>query len=124
MNSTPAPPTCIQTPYVIYLLKTIKAIQNRAKDPDLADAQFAVVYDTLSREFNDFFEQHGRMFAKILRGEGSSTIAAIMFYKDQICRGLMTEAELSDKLATHFIPENLKKEADEKIKEMQASGEI
>lgn len=114
---TDIPPE-IESPYVINILRTIRAIQTRMKDPDLINAEYSVVYGTLGIEFSNFFDTQATIFSKIIRGESFPTIAATLFYKDKISRGLMTESELSEKLATKYLPDNLKKEADEKIKQM------
>lgn len=114
-------PSNIESPLVIYILKTIKAMQTRMKEPDLINRQYAFVYDTLSKEFNNFFEKEPAIFTRVIRGESMATIASILYYKDKESRGLINQDQISDQLATRFIPEHLKKEADERIKEMKAS---
>lgn len=124
ISSIPAIPSGIKSQYGIYIVRTIKAMQRRMKESDLVDKEYAVVYDTLSNEFNTFFEAYPAIFTKIIRGESLNTIAATLYYKDKIARGLMTENQLSEQLANKFLPPDLKKEADSRIKEMQESGKF
>lgn len=109
----------ITTPSVLFIMKTIKQIQKRMKDPDIARLEYIIMYDTLGKEFNEFFENYTGIFIKVIRGENLSTVASALYYKDKIERGLMTQDQLSDMLATKYLPANLKAEADAKIREMK-----
>lgn len=109
----------ITTPSVLYIMKTIKEIQKRMKDPDLVKSEYIVVYTKLEEEFSEFADNHTRIFTKVVRGENLNTIASALYYKDKISRGLMTEEQLSDMLATKYLPSHLKEDADAKIKELK-----
>lgn len=112
----------ITTPDVIKIMKTIKAIQKRMKDPDIRDLEYIYVYDKLGKEFNDFFEKNITIFTKVIRGENLDIVASALFYKDKVEKGIITETQLSELLAEKFLPAHLKKESDLKIKEMKDSG--
>jgi hypothetical protein len=114
----------ITTPSVIQIMKTIKAIQNRMKDPDVAGLEYIRVYDKLGKEFDAFFDKHTTIFTKVIRGENLNTIASVLYYKDKVQRGLITETQLSDLLAKKYLPSHLKAESDAKLKEMKDCGEI
>lgn len=114
----------ITTPSVLYIMKTIKAIQKRMKDPDLVNLDYIKVYTQLVKEFSEFADKYTRIFTKVVRGENLDTVASVLYYKDKIARGLMTEEQLSDLLATKYLPNHLKQEADAKIKQMKEKGEI
>lgn len=109
----------ITTPSVLYIMKTIKAIQKRMKDPDIAGLGYTEVYDKMGKEFSDFANRYISIFTKVIRGENLNTIASILYYKDKIAKGLMTEEQLSDMLATKYLPKHLKEESDAKIKMMK-----
>lgn len=114
----------ITTPSVLYIMKTIKAIQQRMKDPDMCNLSYIRAYDKLSTEFDDFSSKYGSIFIKVMRGENLNTIASVLYYKDKVSKGLMSENELSDMLATKYLPSHLKQEADTKIQEMKKNGEL
>ncbi|XWV26244.1 hypothetical protein QJ857_gp0832 [Tupanvirus soda lake] len=114
----------ITTPSVIYIMKTIKSIQKRMKDPDVVNLEYIRVYDKLGKEFPEFFDKYTAIFTKVIRGENLNTVASVLYYKDKVERGLMTEQQLSDMLAKKFLPSHLKEESDAKIKEMKDKGEI
>jgi len=109
---------------VINIMKTIKQIQKRMKDPDVSKLEYIRVYDQLGREFDDFFTRYTNIFISVIRGEDLTTLASVLYYKDQVLRGLVTEEELSDKLAKKYLPTHLKAESDARIKEMKARGEL
>lgn len=109
----------ITTPSVLYIMKTIKEIQKRMKDPDLVKSEYIEVYTKLGEEFSEFADNHTRIFTKVVRGENLNTIASALYYKDKISKGLMSEEQLSDMLATKYLPNHLKEEADTKIKELK-----
>lgn len=112
----------IKTPSVLNLLETIKKIQKRMKDPDIANLEYIHVYDKLGKEFDDFFNQYTSIFVKVIKGEDLKIIASVLYYKDQVLRGLVTEEVLSDKLATMYLPPELKKDADLKMKELKINN--
>ena len=122
-NVTDAEMKEITTSSVLYIMKTIKQIQKRMKDPDIARLEYIRVYDTLGKEFDEFFEKYTGIFIKVIRGENLSTVASALYYKDKVERGLITQDELSDMLATKYLPADLKAEADAKIKEMKEKEE-
>ena len=111
----------ISTPSVIYIMKSIKTIQKRMKDPDMAGLEYVRVYDTLAREFAEFSDKYTFIFTKVVRGENLNTLASILFYKDQVERGLITEEQLSELLAKKYLPAHLKEESDNRIREMKLS---
>ena len=114
----------ITTPSVIYIMKTIKQIQKRMKDPDVANLEYILVYDKLSKEFEQFFDRYTGIYIKVIRGENLTTVASALYYKDKVDRGLMNQDELSDMLAKKYLPAELKAESDARIKEMKEKGEI
>lgn len=114
----------ITSPEIINIMKTIKQIQTRMKESDVKDLEFIRIYDKLSSEFNTFFEAHTKIFIKIIKGENLTTLASVLFYKDKVLRGLITEENLSNMLAEKYLPSNLKADSDAKLKEMKANGEI
>lgn len=107
------------TPDIINILKTIKLIQKRMKDPDVVDLEYIKVYDKLGKEFTLFFDTYTHIFTKVIRGESLNTLAAGLYYQDKMLRGLMTEEEIADLLAKKYLPSNLKQESDMKLKEMK-----
>ncbi|AGF85309.1 hypothetical protein QJ854_gp473 [Moumouvirus goulette] len=114
----------ITDPRVIEIMKTIKLIQKRMKDPDLINLEYIMVYDILGKEFLYFSDRYTEIFTKVIRGEKMDIIASILHYMDKIYKGNMTESELSEMLANKFLPANLKADADAKIKEMKNSNLI
>lgn len=114
----------IKTPYIIEMIKTIKQIQKRMSDPDLVDLEYPRVYDTLSREFDNFFNDYTSIFIKVTRGEDLSILASNFYYKDRVERGLVSEAKIADLLAGKYLKGDLKKESDARLKEMKKNGEI
>ncbi len=114
----------ITTPWVIDMMLTIKAIQKRMKDPDVAGLEYIRVYDKLGKEFQQFFDENTKIFTKVIRGESFNTIGPILYYKDQIARGLLSESELSNRLADKFLTKEQKAESDAKIKEMKETGKL
>ena len=112
----------IKTPNVIYVMKTIKAIQTRMKDPDVVDLPYIRVYDKLGKEFSEFFDSHTKIFTTVIRGENLNTITAVLYYKDKVARGLMTEEQLMEILMNKFLPPDLREEAKGNIKKMRADG--
>ncbi|AEX61659.1 hypothetical protein [Acanthamoeba polyphaga mimivirus] len=112
----------ITDPKALEILSTIKKIQQRMKDPDVISLEYIRIYDKLGREFEEFSDQYTDIFTKIIRGEKLDIIASVIYYMDKIYKGNMTEEELSDMLATRFLPAHLKADADAKMKEMKNSN--
>lgn len=106
----------ITSPEIIYILKCIKAIQKRLHDDDVKHLDYITVYDKLSKEFDDFFLRYTKVYVSVLKNENMKTLVSCLYYRDKVLRGLMSEQQLSDFLATKYIPENLKQEADAKMK--------
>lgn len=115
---------CISSPNLINILRTIKAIQKRMKDPEIKNLEFIQMYDKLGKEFEDFFNKHTKIFTMVIKGENLRILASVLYYKDKIEKGLMTEQQLSEMLAEKYLPSHLKAEADARIKEMRIKGEI
>jgi len=119
--------TCLKkysAPTTLYIIKTIKEIQKRMKDPDIVNLEYIRVYDTLGSEFIEFFETYTKIFTIVIKGEDLKPLAEILYYTNKVYIGEITEAELSEKLSTKFLPANLKKESDAKILEMRRDGKI
>ena len=114
----------ITSPNVVYIMRTIKAIQKRMKDPDIVNLEYIRVYDTLGKEFLDFFDNNTAIFTKVIRGENLNTIASVLYYKDKVDRGLITEEQVSNMLMKKFLPTQLREEAEAKMKEMKERGEM
>jgi len=109
----------IKHPDILEMITIIKKIQNRMKDPDIKDLEYIQVYHILSKEFDDFFNKNTGIFVKIIKGENLKILASVLYYKDKVLRGLLSESELADKLATMYLPADLKKESDLKIKNLK-----
>jgi hypothetical protein len=107
-----------KSPELNDMIKTIKAIQKRMKDDDVKKLAYINVYDKLGKEFDDFFNRYTSIFIKVIKGEDMKTLAAILYYKDQINQGKLTEKELADRLATKYMPEDVKKKSDMNLKKM------
>lgn len=97
----------IESPEVIYILKCIKLIQGRLNDDDIKGLDYITVYDRLSKEFDNFFTTYTKIYVSVLKNEDMNTIVSCLYYKDKVLRGLMTEKDLSDFLASKYIPKNL-----------------
>ena len=113
----------ITTPEIKLIMITIKQIQQRMKEPDIRNLEYIRVYDQLSKEFTTFFDRYTGIFVRVIKGENLQILASVLYYKDQVARGLISEEELSDKLATKYLPQHLKAESDAKIKEMKKNGD-
>lgn len=109
----------LTSPSIIHIIGTIKAIQKRMKDDDIAHLEYMRAYDLLSQEFNDFFDKHTAIFTKVIRGEDLRTIGTVLYYRDKVDKGLITESQVSNLLAEKYLPPNLKAESDAKLKEMR-----
>jgi hypothetical protein len=118
-NPSPEEMTQIKSPYVLAIIKIIKQIQARMKDPDLKDLEYSRLYDTLSKEFDEFFNKFTNIFIKVTRGESLDIIAANLYYLDQVVQGKISEAQVADMLATQYLPAHLKADSDAKLKEMK-----
>ena len=108
----------IESPQMKLVILTIKKIQQRLKDPDVKNLEFSTVYEKLSHEFNDFFEKYTSIYVKVIRGEDLATLSSIIYYKDKVLSGKMSESDVSNMLAKKYLPENLKNESDKRISEM------
>ena len=113
----------IVSPDLIYIMTTIKQIQRRMKEPEIAGLEYIQVYDQLGREFDHFFNRYTGIFISVIKGEDLSTLAAVLYYKDQVRQGKLTEAEIADKLATKYMPADMKAKSDVKLKEMKNEKE-
>lgn len=108
----------ITSPKILYIMKTIKAIQKRMKDYDNLGLQYIELYDKLGKEFIQFFDDYTTIFTKVIRGEKLNLIASVLYYKDKVDKGLITEAQLGDMLSKKYMPAHLKEESDKLIKQM------
>ena len=102
----------IKSPKVLEIMKTIRAIQTRMKQPDIVNAEFITVYKVITEEFEQFSNRYVSIFNKVIRGENLTTVASVLYYWDQFLRGLITEEELSEMLATKYLPPELKAQSD------------
>ena len=114
----------ITSPKILCIMKTIKSIQNRMKDVDNANLQYIEIYDKLGKEFSDFADSYTTIFTKVIRGENLNLIASVLYYRDKMEQGLITEAELGDMLSKKYMPANLKTESDKIIGQMREDGQI
>jgi len=114
----------IESPYVLKIIQIIKQIQKRMKDPDIRDLEFSRTYDTLSKEFDEFFNKFTTIFIKVVRGESLDILAANLYYLDKVARGQMEESAVADMLAKKYLPAHLKSESDAKLKEMKENGPV
>lgn len=72
----------LQNPYVIYLMEIIKSIQNLIHTTDLADKSYQTVYNTLSKKFNDFFENYPIICEKVIRNENLDAVYSVLYYQE------------------------------------------
>jgi hypothetical protein len=114
----------ITTPEVRHILTTIKQIQKRMRDPDVAPLEYIRVYDKLGKEFDDFFTRYTGIFVKVVKGDDLSVLASALYYKDQVARGLVQESELADLLAKKYFSPSQKEESDRRLQEMREKKEI
>lgn len=112
----------IKSPEIIDIMRTIKLIQKRMKDPDMVNQEYIRVYDKLGKEFDSFFTRYTGIFVKVIRGENLNTLASVLYYRDQQLRGFITEQELSEKLAQKYLTPDQKAASDASIKDMIAKG--
>ena len=124
LNPTNEQLLSVKSPEVIYILQTIKKIQQRMKDPEILQMEFIRRYDKLSYEFNEFFERYTGIFARVVKGENLDVLASVLYQRDQVLRGIITEEELSNKLAEKYLTKEQKADADQKLKEMKAEKKI
>lgn len=124
LNPTNEQLLSVKSPEVIYILQTIKKIQQRMKDPEILQMEFIRRYDKLSYEFNEFFERYTGIFARVVKGENLDVLASVLYQRDQVLRGIITEEELSNKLAEKYLTKEQKADADQKLKEMRAEKKI
>lgn len=108
----------IGSPNLIYIMKTIKQIQKRLKDPEIASMEYIRIYDQLGREFDHFFNRYTGIFIKVINGEDLSILAAVLYYRDQVNQGKISEKELADKLANKYMTSEMKADSDRKLMEM------
>lgn len=118
--------TDIKSPEIIYVMKTIKAIQSRMKDPDMINLPYIRVYDTLGKEFSYFADtdKYIKIFSLVIRGEKMKTIAEILYFRDQVLQGRITEAEVSKMLEKRFLTKEQREAASVGLKKLQDSGQI
>lgn len=108
----------IESPQMKVVVTTIKEIQKRLKDSDIKNLEFSRAYDILSNEFNDFFLKYTSIFIKVIRGEDLATVAAVIFYKDKVLSGKLSETDVMNMTMAKFLPENLQADAKKKMAEM------
>jgi len=116
---TPEQLSSITSPEVLYILKTIKQMQHRMKDPEIIELEFIRIYDKLSYEFDDFFTRYTGIFARVVKGEKLDLLASVLYQKDQVDKGLITEKELADKLAEKYLSKDQKLDSDKRLKVME-----
>ena len=93
----------IKDPSIIGILKTIKQIQARMKQPDLVSAQYAVVYQTLLEDFPDLSDS---ILRSVISGDKNGLLASILYHKSKELEGSLSETELSKMLAKKYkLPE-------------------
>ena len=109
---------------IINIMKTIKIIQTRMKDPDMMQLSYIRVYDALGKEFSHFSDKYTKIFTMVIRGENLNTITTVLYYRDKVIRGLMTEEQLMELLKKKFLTEEQQKAADIAINKMREDGQI
>lgn len=114
----------IHSPEIIHIMKTIKAIQRRMKDPDISKLPYIHAYDTLAKEFSYFSDRYTQIFTMVVRGSNLNTLTAALYYKDKVMRGLMTEEQLSTMLKEKYLTPEQIATAEENLKKMRAEGKI
>lgn len=106
----------IKSPEIRNVIRTIKSIQTRLKEEDVKHLSYIETYDKLSYEFNDFFENHTRIFITVIKGEDLSSLVSSLYYKDKVINGELTEKYVADELAEKFIPKELRQQSDNQSK--------
>jgi predicted unusual protein kinase regulating ubiquinone biosynthesis (AarF/ABC1/UbiB family) len=120
----------ILTPSIRHLFDTVRAIRKRLLDPKLSSLSFPEIYQKLSDEFPSFSSEQPRMFVRLVETTKPETtpeerqkifdrITSILYYRDKVMRGLMTEEEVADIVAGKFLTPELKAESDRRLKEMR-----
>lgn len=99
----------IKSALVTGIILSIKQIQKRLKDPDVACLSYYEALEKMTSEFTQFATDHGSIFTKVVGCEDLSTIASILYYKDKVDSGAMTESEVSSLVNKKYIPEKLLK---------------
>ncbi|AKI80118.1 hypothetical protein QJ850_gp581 [Acanthamoeba polyphaga mimivirus] len=94
------------------------------KDPEIASLEYIRMYDVLGKEFYHFSERYTKIFTDVLQKKNLNTVVSVLYYKDKVERGELTEEQLQNMLAEKYLPKHLKEEADSRIKEMKERGEI
>lgn len=112
----------IKSPEIIYVIKTIKAIQTRMKEPDMVNESYVHVYDKLGKEFSHFSDSYMEIFKKVIRGESLGVTAASLFYKDRVMQGLMEESTLSEILQKKYMTAEQQKISSEGLKKMKETN--
>lgn len=109
----------VTSPKILYIMKTIKSIQSRMKEPNNANLQYIEMYDKLGKEFSHFFDTYTTIFTKVIRGENLNLLASVLYYNDKVERGLITEAQLSDMLSKRYMPAHLQAESNKIVNQMR-----
>jgi hypothetical protein len=124
MDKLPKPDLkSITSTRVLAIIDTIKRMQNRMKSRDLINEDFAIIYSTLSDEFPLFFDNNPEIFKLIVskNKQNLQILTQILYCRDRVDNGFMTEGELSETLSNIYLPKNLKEESDKKIREIRAA---
>lgn len=102
----------IVSPNLINIMKTIKLIQKRMRDPDIVVLPYIGIYDTLGKEFEYFSEKYSKIFTMVIRKEDLNTLISVLYYKDKVLRGLMTEEQLMELLKKKYLTPEQQRQAD------------
>lgn len=92
----------------LYIIITVKEMQKRMLDQDLVNEEFAVNYDRLSREFNDFFEKYPNIFSLVVKCKDPYVLAQIVYFYSKCMKGEKSEEEIANMVFSKLHKPNQK----------------
>lgn len=96
----------IKDPSIIKVLWSIKKVQERMKKPDLVNASFGNVYQTITEEFQEFANMSDSLLRSVISGDKNGLVASILYHKSKELEGKISEPELANMVAKKYgIPE-------------------
>lgn len=124
----------IISPSVKFLYDTVRAIRKRIEEPGIRTLTFPEIYQKMSEEFPTFADQQPRMFVRLIETTKPETseaqkktiidnIVSVLYYRDRVVRGLMTEEEVADIVAGKYLTPELKAESDRRLKAMREAAQ-
>lgn len=120
----------IISPSVKILFDTVRAIKIRINQNDVKTLSFPEIYQKMTDEFPTFASQQPRMFVRLIettkpemtpveKQKVMDNICSVLYYRDKVVRGLITEEEVADIVAGRYLTPELKAESDRLLKKMR-----